>query len=113
MRKYIVHHRKFRELASAGSVGSAMRFMERAKDRKYAKANAIVKPIIMTAGGAVSVATRELLQYIVQARQSENDITLGNLTMYRRDLFGRLSVILIKHAASMTRRQSQCRNVLV
>ena len=87
--------------------------MERAKDRKYAKAGAIVKPIIMSAGGAVTAATRELLQFVVEARQRENDITLGNLSVYRRDLFGRLSVILIKHASSMARRQSQGRNMLV
>ena len=98
--KDATYQRKFRELAT-NNIVAVMNRMEGAKNRKYRRANDVVKPIIMTAGGTISNNTYDLVQFLLRARQRENDITLGNLSSYRRVFVGKLSCVLTKSAANM------------
>ena len=97
--------RAFRKLAYEAAVQHVMRDMHNQKIAHYRRGDVHdVKPLVMTAGGSVSEGTRDTFHKMVFCR-APTDATLRSA--FRAQLYGRLSVLLIKFATMMLRDQTQ------
>jgi hypothetical protein len=88
----------FRQLAWNTSVLPNIREMHDSKFRHYQRGNAAVTPLVMTAGGSVSEVTRDVLHQLCRI-MSPNDSS--ERAEFRRRIYGRVSVLLLRFAHSM------------
>ena len=97
--------RKFRELAWNVGVRPTIETMERTKERWYHKADADhVIPLILTAGGAMSGRTRDLLLQLVFYAGVDEPLVQAET---RSRLYGRISILLLKFARTMGKDQAR------
>ena len=95
--------RKFRQMAMARSIGAALRRAEDTKDHKYAPAGGVV-PIAITVGGGLGYKGREFIDRLCVQFEGKD---LGVQSAFRKDLLGRISIILIRSAHRMALRNTQ------
>jgi hypothetical protein len=104
----VIRNVKFRQLAWVKGVLPVLSDMENAKRRHYARATHSsgihVIPLILSDRGSMSDKTRASLQHLVY---TSNPADVRERAIFRRRLFGRLSVVLIKYARFMARDQSE------
>ena len=95
----VIRARKWRELATAATVGRPLRNSERLKTNKYNKVNVVVTPVALTAQGCVGGMARDLFDKVLRDVKPKDD--LAAKSKYQKDVFGHLGVILVRHAARM------------
>ena len=96
----VVKARVFRRMAVGASVGACMGAMSARKTIDFyraAPAGSAFVPLVLTAGGGISAEARDLVHSFTR-KVSDKD---GVRAEYRRLHFGRWSILLVKHAASM------------
>ena len=81
----------------------ALRLAEDVKDRKYMPAGGVV-PIAITAGGGLGYKGREFLDHLCVQFESKD---IGAQSAFRKDLLGRVSLILIRSGHRMALRNTQ------
>jgi hypothetical protein len=87
--------RKFRELASAKTVGGTTRHMEGLKRQHYG--NVGVYPFILSAGGALGASAKALMDTMTSLSSQQ----VGDQSASRRRIVGRLAVLLIRAATRL------------
>ena len=95
--------RKYRQMCITRTIGAALRRADSAKDHKYAPVGGVV-PIAITAGGGLGYRGREFVDNLCVQYESKD---LGVQSAFRKDLLGRLSIILIRTGHRMAARNTQ------
>ena len=99
--------RAFRSLCTQRSVGACIRFMEHHKERHFQdnfQFDQVAGPVrfvpfVLTAGGGLGSLAREVYTESMKTLSDK----LSRQSEYRRDCFGRISIILVGFASRMAK----------